>query len=79
MLPEKVGEALTINERELQEARCDSQSWLQRGIKAININDEMRGELINIRARSAEWGQRFKDLEKLHYHSDKTVKQCCSC
>ena len=44
---------------------------MQRGLKAIHINDELQAELMNHKAQSAEWEQRFKDLEKLHYHSDK--------
>ena len=41
-LPEKAGEALQTKERELQEARRDTQSWMQRGLKAIHINDELQ-------------------------------------
>ena len=71
MLPEKAGEALQTKERELQEARRDTQSWMQRGLKAIHINDELQAELISHKAQSAEWEQRYKDLERSHYHSDK--------
>ena len=70
-LPEKAGEALQTKERELQEARRDTQSWMQRGLKAIHINDELQAELISHKAQSAEWEQRYKDLERSHYHSDK--------
>ena len=45
---------------------------MQRGLKAIHINDELQAELLNHKVQSAEWEQRYKDLEKLHYHSDKT-------
>ena len=48
-------------------------------MKAIHVNDELQTELMNHKAQSAEWEQMFKDLEKLHYHSDKKSKQCCSC
>ena len=77
-LPEKTGEVLQTKERELQEARRDTQSWMQRGMKALHINDELQAELVNHKAQSAEWEQRYKDLERSHYHSDK-IQQCCSC
>ena len=44
---------------------------MQRGLKAIHINDELQAELISHKAQSAEWEQRYKDLERSHYHSDK--------
>ena len=46
---------------------------MQRGVKAVRINDELQAELTNHKAQSAEWEQRFKDLEKLHYHYDKKI------
>ena len=79
VLPEKAGEALKIKDRELQDARRDTQSWMQRGMEAIRINDELQAELMNHKAQSAEWEQRYKDLERSHYHSDKKIQQCCSC
>ena len=71
VLPEKAGEALKIKDRELQDARRDTQSWMQRGMEAIHTNDELQAELMNHKAQSAEWEQRYKDLERSHYHSDK--------
>ena len=43
---------------------------MQRGMKAIHLNDEMQGEHMNIKAQSAEWEQRFKDLEKMMAYID---------
>ena len=70
VLPEKVGEALQTKERELQEARRDTDGWMQRGLKAIHINDELQAELISHKAQSAEWEQRYKDLERSRHPSD---------
>ena len=44
---------------------------MQRGMKALHINDESQVELVKHKAQSAEWEQRYKDLERSHYHSDK--------
>ena len=56
-LPEKTGEVLQTKGRELQGARRDTQSWMQRGMKALHINDELQAELMNHKAQSAEWEQ----------------------
>ena len=70
-LPKKAGEALKIKDRELQDARRDTQSWMHRGMEAVRTNDELQAELINHKAQPAEWEQRCKDLERPLYHSDK--------
>ena len=65
------GEVSTIKNRELQDARRDTQSWMQRSMEAVHTNDELQGGLVNPKAQSAEWERRCKNLERLRYHSDK--------
>ena len=56
VLPGMAGEVSNIKNRELQDARRVTQSWMHRSMEAVHTNDELQDELVNPKAQSAEVG-----------------------
>ena len=44
----------------------------------MHLNEEMKVEYMSVKAQAEEWARRYKELEKLHYHSDKNSKSVAS-
>ena len=60
------------------EARKNTQKWMQKGFKAMHLNEEMKVEYMSLKAQAEEWAHRYRELERLHYHSGNNSKSVAS-